>query len=130
MSFSLSLQCFENGTLSSFPRSVAWNIFGQYLHPSNDGLELWYNNQYDGTLLMKDEVEITGVSINRPGNHALRDLYRLACLTPSVIYWGTSYAVTNASYISGLPKYLIEAFTYEPHIVGSADEFLECLAHH
>jgi hypothetical protein len=130
MSFTICLQAFDHGTFSSFKRSIAWDIFGPHAFPAAWGSQLRYADQISGTLLIDDTDEIDGVSINRPGDSGLIDLHKVACLVPSAIYWGTSYCVANAAYIPGLPQWLIDAFTFQPPVVSTPDEFLNYLSKH
>jgi hypothetical protein len=127
MSFSVCLDCFRHGALSTFPRIVASRIFGDYIVRGRWGLELWYGNEFNGIFSMDDEVEISGVAIDRPGDQALHGLYELARLTPSVIYWNESCVVADAGVIPGVMKEMLDGLG-SPTVVHSGQELIDCIA--
>jgi hypothetical protein len=127
MGFSVSLQSFEHGTFSTFERSIAYNIFGNYIYRRRNWLELWYGDEFNGIFSIDDQVEIDGVSIERPGNQALCGLYELARLTPSLITWPEGCAVANTAFLPGIPEWLLDAFKKPPAIVHDAEDPGRCL---
>ncbi len=92
MSFTIFLQSFENGDVSTFERSIAWNIFGTKAVPIPMSWGLMYDGVPCGELSISDDEFIGGVSVSRPGDPAILDLYRLAQLVPSTINWDGSGA--------------------------------------
>ena len=126
MSFSISLQCFENGTFSKFKRSIAWDAFGPYARPCQEGLELWYSDQYCGVLYLEDDEEIDGLSINRPGRPCFDGIYSILSKTPSLLYWSDACAVANTAVIPGLPSWVVPALG-QPAIVNSAEDIITFL---
>jgi len=127
MGFSICLDCFKDGKLSTFPRSIAHGIFGEYIVRGHVALELWYGNEFNGLFGIDDEVEISGVWIDRPGDRALHGLYELARLTQSVIYWDNGCAVADAKVIPDMLKAMRDGLG-EPTVVHSGEELCLCIA--
>jgi hypothetical protein len=129
MSFSITMQAFENGTFATFKRSIAWEIFGPFAQPSPAGGYVFFKNgKRGGEFDIDDEEEITGVGIDRPSDAALRCLYDLACKVPSLIEWMgfTGTAVTDAAFIAGQPSWF-DKLDRPPSVVHSFDELLRCI---
>lgn len=126
MSFSINIQCFENGTFSKFKRSVAWKIFEPFARPTMEGWGLWYEGVYSGTLYIEDDDEIDGISIGRPGDAVFDGLFTILQQTHSAAYWNDACAVADPSVIPGLPSWFIPGLG-QPAIVHSGKELIEAI---
>jgi len=124
MSLTIFLQCFENGDVSTFKRSIAWNIFGPKAVKSVMGWWLTYDGVPAGELWMDDDELIGGVAVNRPGDAALRDLYALARLVPATINRDSRFLVADPAVLQGIPDWLLKVLPTPPIVVHSADDFL------
>ena len=128
MSFDINLQCFENGTFSHFRREIAWRQFQPFATP--DGARWWklaFPDGSRGILLIDEEDEINGFSINRPGGLFLYNaVYAILSQTSSLLYWNNECAVSNASVIPGMPSWLLDALG-EPAIVRSGQGIIDCI---
>ncbi len=129
MSFTIFLQSFENGDVSTFERSIAWNIFGTKAVPIPMSWGLMYDGVPCGELSISDDEFIGGVSVSRPGDPAILDLYRLAQLVPSTINWDGLFVVADPKVIPGLPDWLVKALPTPPVVAHSSDELLYYMAH-
>jgi hypothetical protein len=127
MSQAIGLQCFRNGRISTFPRSIVWDIYGPKARLNNEGCGLYYDTGPSGCLYLDDYDPIDSFSIFRAGEAAIRDMYAVACQVPSLINLDDWPAVADASYLAGIPDWLLNALGHRTLVVGSADEFLESL---
>ncbi len=85
-----------------------------------------YGDQNGGVLYLDDDENIHGFSILRVGPVAFDDLYNLARIIPSLIYWPDACAVADPAFLAGMPDMLLQAFDQPPAVVHSGDELLDC----
>lgn len=130
MSFDINLQCFESGTFSRFRRDIAWAQFQPFAKPDGGRWELAFPDGSCGSLLIDEEEEIPGFSVNRPGGLSLYNaIYIILQQTPSLLYWNDACAVSNKSVIPGLPSWLLQALG-QPAIVHSGQEIIDYIEQH
>ena len=127
MSIAMHVQAFENKTFSTFKRSIAWNIFEPKAIPSVGAWDLIYDGRRGGTLMLDEDEFITGCSVRRPSESAVRDLYAVARQVPSVLNLGEDFFFADAKFLAGFPDFLLNDLPKPPQLVLSADELLEQL---
>ncbi len=128
MSFMIHLQSFKNGAIATFPQSIVWNIFGHKCVPTNEGWGVIYDGRPGGVLYLDDDEMTDGFSINRPCDASFYDLYAVARLVPSLINASDCAAVADASFIAGIPSWLLKALGRPPAVVHSGNELLDHFA--
>lgn len=127
MSLMVHLQCFENGAVSKFHRSVVWDVFGSRCFSVNEGWALGYDNGFGGILYLDDDDFVGGCSVNRPSNSAILDLYQVARQVPSLVNLDRNFAAANPAFLAGAPSWLVNALPRPPTIVHSGEELIQCL---
>lgn len=128
MSIAIHVQAFESKTFSRFKRSIAWDIFKTKAIPSGEGWDLIYDGHRGGTLVLDDDEFIEAVSVRRPSENAVRDLYAVAQQVPSVLNLDADFFFADARFLAGFPDFLINDLPKPPQLVLSADELLEQLS--
>ncbi len=124
----IHLQSFRNGDFAKFDRSVVWNVFGPKARLNNEGWALFYENGPGGVLYLDDDELIDGFGINRPGDSALCDMYEVARQIPCLINWDCHSAVADASYLAGIPDWLLNALGEPSTVIHSGDDLIKAIA--
>jgi hypothetical protein len=128
VSIAMHVQAFENKTFSTFKRSIAWDIFKTKAILSAGAWDLIYDGRVGGTLTLADDEFIEAVSVRRPSDNAIRDLYAVAQQVPSVLNLHENFFFADARFLAGFPDFLINDLPKPPRLVLSADELLEKLS--
>jgi len=130
MGWSLTVQCFEHGTFSTFPRSIAWNVFGPYANPAAfSGWDLRFPDGSKGHLSMDDDILVDGFGFDRPSGLALYEaIFAVLSRVPAIMIWleDGRCAIADRSVLSGIPQWLLNALP-PPAIVDSGQSILDYL---
>jgi len=131
MSNGFTVQCFKNGDISKFPRSIVWEAFQQYARrPAISGWDLTFPDGSTSHLRLDDSENVTGFGLSRPaGDTALMNaVYSVLSRVPSIMIWSSDgrCVVADRSVVTGIPDWLLKALP-TPVVVDSGqaiDDFL------
>jgi len=128
MSFTVNLQCFENGDFSQFPRQIAWDAFSKFAEQATDTCwNLSFPDGGSGRLRIDEGEQVSGFSINRPGGYQVFEvIFTVLRQTPSLVYWEGGCAVADPAVIPGLPPWMTQGLG-QPAIVHSGKELIEAI---
>jgi hypothetical protein len=127
----LFVECNKNGERSTFPRRIAWEVFGPFATAVSIGDIKWWRLYFpdggQGELDIDDDDEIDGFSINRYGGYALFEaVFTVMKQTSTYLY--TSEArrlmVADVAVISEIDPEMIEA-AGKPVVVSSGREMAD-----
>jgi hypothetical protein len=128
MSFDIFLQCFRNGDLATFPRTLVEEIFARdAIAPDFPLTDVHYPDGSGGVIYGADDDEIDCLMFNHCGGEMFfAAMYELAHRTSSVIYWPDtrpSIAITEAETAAHFPKGFGDMGP--PEIVKSGQELID-----
>jgi|SRR5579864_324451 len=117
MSFDIFVQCFRDGEVATFKRTILEEIFGPYVTQRGSNREIErvdYPDRTGGAEIYGDrEEDLKSVMFTHGGGDALYDaIYRLVERIEGVVYWpdlGPCCAVTDAATLPHLPRKFLES---------------------
>jgi hypothetical protein len=121
----ITLQSFENGTFSKFPRAIVWEVFGVYAHPAAfSGWDLYFSNGSHCHLSLDDDELVDGFGIERPCRGVLDLIYSVLSKVPAIMIVRSDgfSCVADEKVIQGLPDWLLSALPTSPVIVSSGSD--------
>jgi hypothetical protein len=117
----ITVQSFENGAISKFPRAIVWDVFRPYAHPAAiSGWDLWFPNGSRCHLSLDDEEQVDGFGIERPCRGIFDLIYSVLSKVPAIMIVSSDgfCCVADEKVISGIPDWLLNALP-APEIVDS-----------
>src|SRR5579871_4521263 len=113
MSFDIFVQCFRNGDVAMFKRSVFEEIFGRFTVSREPNFALTKFPDGSGAdIYVDDSDELDSIMFNHCDGDAFFDaLYQLTDRIKGIIYWADEApcsAITDAAVLEHLPEALVE----------------------
>src|SRR4051794_18092176 len=112
MSELITVQCFKDGAISKFPRSIAWDVFAPYARPAAfSGWDLSFPNCAWCYLDLDDDDEVDGFGINRPCSSVFDLIYSVLAKVPAIMVVSSDgfCCVADEKVIEGIPDWLLKA---------------------
>jgi hypothetical protein len=113
MSFDIFVQCFRNGEMATFKRTVFEEIFGPFIVSREPKFaRVQFSDGGGAEIYLDDSDEQSSLMFNHCGGDAFFDaLYQLTDRIKGVIHWpgeGPSSVVTDAAVLAHLPADFVE----------------------
>jgi hypothetical protein len=128
MSELLTIQCFENGKISKFPRAIVWGVFAPYAERAAiSGWDLRFPDGASSHLSLDEDDEVDGFGVVRPCGEIFFDLiYAVLSKVPTLMIMSSAgfCCVADKQVIEGIPDWLLKALP-APQIVDSGRAIVE-----
>jgi hypothetical protein len=121
----ITVQSFENGTFSKFPRALVWEVFHAYAHPAAfSGWDIYFSNGSRCHLNLDDGDLVSCFGIERPCRGVFDLVYSVLSKVPAIMIVSSDgfSCVAGETVIEGLPEWLLSALPTAPVIVGSGSD--------
>jgi hypothetical protein len=121
----VTVQSFENGTISKFPRAIVWEAFRVYAHPAAHwGWDIYFPNGSRCYLNLDDDELVDGFGIERPCRGVFDLIYSVLSKVPAIMIVSSDgfSCVADEKVIEGLPAWLLSALPTTPVIVSSGSD--------